>query len=278
MLHGGGWERGSRAAFTGQFLELLTRAGYNWVAIDYRLGALADHDRAVDDVRAAVAFVRCHARELEIDPARLVLWGEDTGAQLAAAGLARVRHPASEPWSSSAASTTCHAAGVGSRRRRPTELAAASVAACIACGAGCPSTLLVHGHADSETPLTQARRYCAELHAVRARVRGHRSRRREPSRRKLVAIPLELQAARRRLARAHAVVHRACASRLARRGGKRRGCTAVPRPVWRPAFTRTSSFSGARPEARRLHPARSTQRDGSVPGGDHRARRRLGSG
>ena len=84
VLHGGGWERGSRAAFTGQFLELLTRAGYNWVAVDYRLGTLADHDRAVDDVQAAIAFVRCHARELEIDPARLVLWGEDTGAQLAA--------------------------------------------------------------------------------------------------------------------------------------------------------------------------------------------------
>ena len=55
VLHGGGWERGSRAAFTGQFLELLTRAGYNWVAVDYRLGTLAEHERAVEDVQAALS-------------------------------------------------------------------------------------------------------------------------------------------------------------------------------------------------------------------------------
>ena len=39
VVHGGGWTTGSRVAHIGQFLELLTEAGYQWVAIDYRLGA-----------------------------------------------------------------------------------------------------------------------------------------------------------------------------------------------------------------------------------------------
>ncbi len=166
VLHGGGWERGSRAAFTGQFLELLTRAGYNWVAVDYRLGTLADHDRAVDDVQAALAFVRCHARELEIDPARLVLWGEDTGAQLAALlasrrGIRRESHgprrrllrPARRPSIPRGTSDRAPAASVTVASRAARD--AVDAASCT-------------GRADSETPLTQARRYCAELHTMRA--------------------------------------------------------------------------------------------------------------
>jgi acetyl esterase len=164
VLHGGGWERGSRAAFTGQFLELLTRAGYNWVTVDYRLGTLADHDRAVDDVQAAVAFVRCHARELEIDPARLVLWGEDTGAQLAALLAAR---PASGIKAMVLVGGFYDLHGMSLPRGTPTGLMLRA-SPLHRVRRGMPSTLVVHGSADSETPVTQARRYCAELHMMRA--------------------------------------------------------------------------------------------------------------
>ena len=94
VVHGGGWTTGSRIAHIGQFLELLTEAGYQWVAIDYRLGGAAPLAKtvgslssgaldAVSDVRAALEFIRCHARALAIDPARLVILGEDVGARLA---------------------------------------------------------------------------------------------------------------------------------------------------------------------------------------------------
>lgn len=169
VLHGGGWERGSRAAFTGQFLELLTRAGYNWVAVDYRLGALADHERAVDDVQAALAFVQCHARELEIDPARLVLWGEDTGAQLAALlasrGSSGVKAMVLVGGYYDLQAAPSMSSGV--RPGVPPELLRRASPMHVV-RRGMPSTLLVHGTADSDTPVTQARRYCAELHTVRA--------------------------------------------------------------------------------------------------------------
>ncbi|HEX2310790.1 MAG TPA: alpha/beta hydrolase fold domain-containing protein, partial [Vicinamibacterales bacterium] len=73
VIHGGGFTAGSRVAFVGQFLELLTAAGYPWMSVDYRLhGSLRVAD-AADDVRAAVAFARCHAGDLGIDPDRIVL-------------------------------------------------------------------------------------------------------------------------------------------------------------------------------------------------------------
>ncbi|MFN0112775.1 MAG: alpha/beta hydrolase [Blastocatellia bacterium] len=83
VIHGGNWDSGSRVSFTGQFLELLTAAGYNWFSIDYRKRGLSRYAEAVDDVRAAIEFVRCHAREFRIDPNNIALLGEDTGATLA---------------------------------------------------------------------------------------------------------------------------------------------------------------------------------------------------
>src|SRR6185436_15993790 len=84
VIHGGSWTSGSRAAHTGQILELLTRAGHNWFSIDYRLGGLPGYEESLADIRRAIGFIRCHARELRTDPDRIVLLGEDSGAHLAA--------------------------------------------------------------------------------------------------------------------------------------------------------------------------------------------------
>ena len=84
VIHGGGWSSGSRVAHIGQILEAVTRAGYNWFALDYRLGGVGQIDASLADVRAALRFVRCHAAEFGIDPNQLVLLGEDSGADLAA--------------------------------------------------------------------------------------------------------------------------------------------------------------------------------------------------
>ena len=93
VVHGGGFTSGSRVAFVGQLLETLTDAGYAWASLDYRLEGPARRKEALDDVREAVSFLRCRAPELGIDPDRLVLLGEDTGAWLALS-LAHDRHAA----------------------------------------------------------------------------------------------------------------------------------------------------------------------------------------
>ena len=58
-----------------------------------------------------------------------------------------------------------------------------------------PPLLVVHGGADNEAPIEQARRYCSSV-AARRPMRDGRGRGREPSQRELVAEPVALQAAR----------------------------------------------------------------------------------
>jgi acetyl esterase/lipase len=84
-VHGGGWKAGSRDSYR-HLGPLLARRGYAVFSIDYRL-VRKDENRypaAVDDVRAAVKYVREHAAELNVDPARIVLLGDSAGAHLAA--------------------------------------------------------------------------------------------------------------------------------------------------------------------------------------------------
>ena len=116
VIHGGSWTSGSRAAHTGQILELLTRAGYNWFSIDYRLGGLPGYEESLADIRRAIGFIRCHARELRTDPDRIVLLGEDSGAHLAA--LLAAQPP---PWTMTTAGTGLVVRGMNasSFRSRP---------------------------------------------------------------------------------------------------------------------------------------------------------------
>jgi alpha-L-fucosidase 2 len=157
VVHGGGWTAGSRIAYVGQILEVLTRAGLNWVSVDYRLGDLARHADAVDDVRTAVAFVRCHADTLRIDPARIALLGEDAGAHLAA--LAAASQPPGVRAAVLVGGFYDLAAAEALRTRATThQLAQASVPA-----RSVPDVLAVHGTADTEVPIAQAERWCAAV-------------------------------------------------------------------------------------------------------------------
>ena len=84
-IHGGGWKAGSRDSYK-HLGGLLAGRGYAVFSIDYRL-VRKDGNRypaAADDVRAALAYVRAHAAELNVDPARIVLMGDSAGAHLAA--------------------------------------------------------------------------------------------------------------------------------------------------------------------------------------------------
>ena len=86
-VHGGGWRRGSRrhplpAAGDG-FYPGLAAAGLAVAAIDYRLSGEARYPAAVDDVRAAVAWVRAALPDYGITPGPVVLWGDSAGGHLA---------------------------------------------------------------------------------------------------------------------------------------------------------------------------------------------------
>ncbi len=86
-VHGGGWLRGSRRhplpALGDGFYPGLAAAGLAVAAIDYRLSGEARYPAAVDDVRAAVAWVRAALPGYGITPGPVVLWGDSAGGHLA---------------------------------------------------------------------------------------------------------------------------------------------------------------------------------------------------
>lgn len=90
IVHGGGWVAGDRRYNVEPLFQPLTKAGFAWFSISYRLATnVANFGVAIDDVQAAVRFVKEHAAEYNIDPDRIALIGESAGGQLAAMAALR---------------------------------------------------------------------------------------------------------------------------------------------------------------------------------------------
>jgi acetyl esterase/lipase len=84
-VHGGGWQAGARNAFQ-YWGPYLAERGYVLLAISYRLAKKGTKmfPQAVNDVLAAVQFVRGSAGSLKVDPERIALFGASAGAHLSA--------------------------------------------------------------------------------------------------------------------------------------------------------------------------------------------------
>jgi acetyl esterase/lipase len=94
-VHGGGWQVGSRASYR-YWGPFLARNGYVVLSIDYRLGKAGTYPASVYDVKAAIQFVRAKAGDLGVDPERIALMGDSSGAHLVAlVGIARAEFAAS---------------------------------------------------------------------------------------------------------------------------------------------------------------------------------------
>jgi acetyl esterase/lipase len=83
-IHGGGWQSGDKSLqASGVQLRQATR-GYVVASINYRLSGLASHPAQIHDCKAAIRWLRLHAAEYRIDPARVGVWGSSAGGHLAA--------------------------------------------------------------------------------------------------------------------------------------------------------------------------------------------------
>src|SRR5689334_19252207 len=70
VVHGGGWSAGDKSLFAQQSNQLAER-GFVAFSINYRLAPAHPYPAAVEDVEAAVAWVRTHAKEYGVDPKRV---------------------------------------------------------------------------------------------------------------------------------------------------------------------------------------------------------------
>lgn len=82
-LHGGGWQGGDHTNYA---YMAARAANLGWVAVSatYRLSGQATWPAQLDDVRAALDWMREHARDLGLDPERIAVCGWSAGAHLAA--------------------------------------------------------------------------------------------------------------------------------------------------------------------------------------------------
>jgi acetyl esterase/lipase len=89
VIHGGGWIEGDKSSFStvegrvpGNILDLAAR-GFIAATINYRLSGEAPYPAALDDCRAALAWLRARADEYQLDPSRVGAYGNSAGGHLA---------------------------------------------------------------------------------------------------------------------------------------------------------------------------------------------------
>ena len=80
-IHGGAWRGGNKTRYAP--MKYLT-SGYAGVSLNYRLSQHAIFPAQIEDVKAAVRWLRANAETYRFDPNRFAVWGSSAGGHLAA--------------------------------------------------------------------------------------------------------------------------------------------------------------------------------------------------
>lgn len=82
-VHGGGWQNGSKEncpPLRGDYLQ----RGYAVASLNYRLSGHAVFPAQIEDCKAAIRWLRAHAKDYGLDPERFGVWGSSAGGHLVA--------------------------------------------------------------------------------------------------------------------------------------------------------------------------------------------------
>lgn len=82
MIHGGGWVNGDRIGYGALGIQLARTGDYAAVAVGYRLSKEAHWPAQVHDCKAAIRWIRAHAKELNLDADKIAVWGSSAGGHL----------------------------------------------------------------------------------------------------------------------------------------------------------------------------------------------------
>jgi len=82
LVHGGGFDEGSRATNVAPLFEPLSSAGFAWFSIDYRLAPEAHFPEANADLESAIRWVKAHSAEYHVDARKIAIIGESAGGYL----------------------------------------------------------------------------------------------------------------------------------------------------------------------------------------------------
>ncbi|MVT07484.1 alpha/beta hydrolase [Chitinophaga tropicalis] len=90
VIHGGSWSSGDNKQLP-ELNTYLSQLGYHVASVNYRLAPAFRNPVPVEDVYAAIDYLRANAEDLQVDTSNFVLLGRSAGAQIAL--LAAYRQP-----------------------------------------------------------------------------------------------------------------------------------------------------------------------------------------
>ena len=202
-VHGGAWMTGTKRHggpikdFPAVLAQFAAR-GFAIASVEYRLDGEAPFPAAIQDVKTAIRFLRFHAREYGIDPARVGIFGGSAGGQLAALAstscdVAKLEPPADRDAPGLTQISDCVQAGVSwygvhDFATVPTPPGQPGPFSYLGCVARCsrdvlafaspvtyvdsrdPPMLLIHGVADTLVAVSQTQQFEAALKSAQVPV------------------------------------------------------------------------------------------------------------
>lgn len=197
LIHGGGFDEGSKSTNVRPLFEPLTNAGFAWFSIDYRLAPAVHFPEAMEDVFSAIRWVKANAAAYRVDVSRIAIIGESAGGffvnyagthqtpetKIAAvvdfygpsdyAKLALLRREHPERFNMATINRhAAHGGGIhffGAEQLDESGIAKLRAIAPIASvNAGMPPFLCIHGTRDDQVDYEQTTEFCSAIHRVGA--------------------------------------------------------------------------------------------------------------
>jgi acetyl esterase/lipase len=177
-VHGGAWMVGSRKEQGVPLLGHLAANGWVGFNADYKLSPRATWPDHIDDVRAAVEWVREHAGEYNVDPGFIAITGGSAGGHLSAlAGLTIPGLAAAVPFYGVYDLLDTNERHVSmlqqilerlvfKARRHDDPQLYRDASPVFRVHPGAPPFFVIHGESDSLVPVEEARQFVARLREV----------------------------------------------------------------------------------------------------------------
>ena len=82
LVHGGGFDGGSKSTNCRPLFEPLANANFAWFSIDYRMAPEFRFPEAKEDMASAIRWVKANAAEYHVDASQIAIIGESAGGFL----------------------------------------------------------------------------------------------------------------------------------------------------------------------------------------------------
>ncbi len=82
LVHGGGWHAGNKSILV-PLAQMIAKKGFVTVSVEYQLQPEAPYPAAVHNIKAAIRWMRAHAKDYQIDADKIAIGGGSAGGHLA---------------------------------------------------------------------------------------------------------------------------------------------------------------------------------------------------